>query len=206
MSTIYVSALKSSEFRIQGAERAWMGLLLAKLAKHYAPVGEADFANVLDAATRNEPESRLIARIHGQCEIGLWVRGEDCRWLGAQLRRAISRTVFVADRDFPESGHQEPLLRQAYSTGNREDGTIRSRVMPGVGRLGWGWLSLIEWLEQNPEPYDADGAIVFWYSVSEYLFPQDIGGYHIRKWLEANDFPRLGPDNLDDHWLEVRFA
>ena len=123
---------------ISGMERCHLGRIVC-------PSGDrGNFAAELNTAVARSPSLRLAARIHGQCEIGLWVHPKDRAWLADRIMESLQSIVHVSERD----GWID-VFRSGMSTYRTRDGV-------GIG----GWICLAEWLRKP------GGKVVTSYSVS----------------------------------------
>lgn len=167
-------------FRISGTERAHMGLVIRQLAALTdPPKNDAErFDAQIREALRNQPACRLVARMHGQCELGAWVRPENARWLAGLIRDACETTVRVPSAD--GGTERAELLRVGFSAYGRADLNHRGDE---CGPLQT-WWSLTEWLES---PH-AGARVAMYYSTSGVPWPDPItrGSAYLDGWLKAN--------------------
>lgn len=87
MSRIYFHS-QHGEAEVSGAERAHMGLLIDP--NHETLRDDRAFGRLLTEACQRGDDWRLIARLHGQCEIHAYVEGEDRDWLAGIIEGALA--------------------------------------------------------------------------------------------------------------------
>jgi hypothetical protein len=86
---------------VTGAERAWM---IGMLDSTYKILGQGNsIGKYLNELTTKQPELKLIARLHSQCELHCYVESDDRNWLAGLITEALDRgllrkTIYLEDR------------------------------------------------------------------------------------------------------------
>lgn len=144
MSHIKWTDLSTGDYvYVSGAERAHLALTLDPM--HVGSRADA-FVDMLNTAVVRAPVLRLSARIHGQCELGLWVHPKDHAWFADRIMESLQTIVKVTGRD---GTYWTDVFRSGMST-----------YRDGVG--DGGWLCLADWLRRGT----GGGKVVASYSVT----------------------------------------
>lgn len=181
MSCIYFHS-PSETVEISGTERAHMALIIGHLSGTRLFMESGDFAADLNKAMVANPAVRLIARLHGQCEIHCYVEGQDRAWLADRIFEALHTLVRVKDMD---GDRMVELLRVGFSASG--------------GRIGW--LRLMDWLRSR-----SDEPVVCSYSVTSQFPPYNAETETHASWEQAlaglrarGEWLRMNPTTWDTY-------
>lgn len=162
-----------------------MGLVLDRVVSGKRPlIMDGQWAARLNQAMTIHPSLRLLARLHGQCEIHCYVEGVDRAWFADRIYDALH--VVVRTHDDREDME---LLRVGHSCDQGQD---------------IGWLKLMDWLRSRD-----DEPVVCSYSVTDQFPRWDEGADDTMTWPKAMDWLRtqgglrMSPEDWDSFYFAV---